>query len=300
MSNFSSKLKQHCTPATFISFLALVFAVSGVSYAASNGSAPGRASNPQAGSAAPAGATAFVAKSKPKSGPRGPKGATGPTGPAGKNGANGTNGTPGAAGPQGPAGAAGSAGQGVTSTPLAAGEGGCVKGGVQLTSASGANTICNGERGTRGVAGPEGNIKATLPEGKTETGTWDLSTTGNSVHRGLASISFPIPLASPLSDSGCEERSSTGQPCQAHYINKAVKKSMARNLHPHPKTRSVKGPSQTRPPNRAISVSTRGNWSLKWKWSGTRSSNLSLTCLSEQQALAPARTGPSWISKPAQ
>jgi len=137
-----SKLKQHVTPPTVISLIALVFAVSGVSYAATGG---GSGNNHSL-------TVASVSKSKSKGkagarGPAGPKGATGATGPAGKNGA------PGATGPQGPAGANGSSGQGVTSTAFSGAKGSCAEGGAELTSASGTTFVCNGEEGSAGTPG---------------------------------------------------------------------------------------------------------------------------------------------------
>ncbi len=134
----SHKIKQHVTPPTVISLIALVFAVSGVSYAATGG-----------GSNTHSLAVASVSKGKSKSktgarGPAGPKGATGATGPAGKTGPT---------GPQGPAGSSGSSGQGVTSTPFSGEKGSCVEGGAELTSASGTTFVCNGEEGPHGTNG---------------------------------------------------------------------------------------------------------------------------------------------------
>jgi hypothetical protein len=86
-----------------ISVIALVFAMFGGAYAASNSSGGGKA----------------TASAKAKKGPRGPRGATGPAGPAGAQGPAGpagakgdagANGSNGAAGPTGPTGAAGAKG----------------------------------------------------------------------------------------------------------------------------------------------------------------------------------------------
>src|SRR5258706_13999527 len=63
-----------------ISVIALVFAMLGGAYAASNNSGGGKAS----------------ASAKAKKGPRGPKGATGPAGPAGPSGPARSKGDPGA------------------------------------------------------------------------------------------------------------------------------------------------------------------------------------------------------------
>jgi hypothetical protein len=84
-----------------ISVIALVFAMFGGAYAASNSSGGGKAT---------------TSKSKAKKGPRGPKGAPGPAGPqgpagpAGAKGDAGANGANGAAGPTGPTGVAGAKG----------------------------------------------------------------------------------------------------------------------------------------------------------------------------------------------
>jgi hypothetical protein len=94
---------------------------------------------------------------KAKRGPKGPKGATGPAG---------------AAGAQGPAGPAGAAGK------------------------DGANGIAgtNGTDGATGPTGPAGlsGFTETLPEGKTETGTWGAFS--NPATQMYIPISFNIPL----------------------------------------------------------------------------------------------------------
>lgn len=77
-----------------ISVIALVFAMFGGAYAASNSSGGGKA----------------TASAKAKKGPRGPKGATGPAGPAGAQGPAGPAGAKGDAGAPGSAGTAGAAG----------------------------------------------------------------------------------------------------------------------------------------------------------------------------------------------
>jgi hypothetical protein len=99
-------------------------------------------------------------------------------GKAGPGGAPGAAGAPGAQGPAGPAGPVGSVGS--------AGP----KGDAGTVGAKGEK----GATGATGATGVEGNIKATLPSGTTETGTWDIS--GHSVGGGYytAAISFPIPL----------------------------------------------------------------------------------------------------------
>jgi hypothetical protein len=78
-----------------ISVIALVFAMFGGAYAASNSSGGGKAT---------------ASKAKAKKGPRGPKGATGPAGPAGAQGPAGPAGAKGDAGANGSNGAAGATG----------------------------------------------------------------------------------------------------------------------------------------------------------------------------------------------
>jgi hypothetical protein len=183
-----------------ISVIALVFAMFGGAYAASNSSGGGKA----------------TASAKAKKGPRGPKGATGPAGPAGpqgpagangKDGANGTNGSNGAAG------ADGANGTGVTATESGTTiEGHCIGvGGSKFVSASGNTYACNGKAGTAGAPGapgPQGNpwtAGGTLPEGATETGAWVVSSetgTGPVAETyAMGSISFTIPLAARLDAS---------------------------------------------------------------------------------------------------
>jgi hypothetical protein len=228
------RLKPHLTPATGIAFLALILAVTGVSFAATGAG--------NGGSKGGADAHFFIAsaaKSKGAKGPRGPRGPAGrvgPAGPAGKSGAT---------GPQGPAGANGSSGQGVTSTAFSGAKGSCTEGGAELTSASGTTLVCNGEEGAKGTngksviseefTGAKGTCKeggselsaganktyvcnghegtngkegspwtagGTLPAGSSETGTWSVQAASETVTRAFmtASISFPIPLAAPLGE----------------------------------------------------------------------------------------------------
>jgi hypothetical protein len=142
------RLKQHFTPATFISLIALVFAVSGVSYAATGGAGKGSNNNSL---------TAHASKSK--RGPRGPQGPAGPAGPAGKEGKQGPAGPAGAKGETGATGANGSngaAGAGVTTATFKTEKGGCKEGGVELLSASAPAYVCNGEESTPGQPGAKG------------------------------------------------------------------------------------------------------------------------------------------------
>lgn len=221
----SKRITKHINPATGIAFLALIFAVTGVSYAASSGSGGGNQNNNSSNLLA--GTSKAKKKAAPKStrGPAGPKGAPGATGPAGPAGATGPGGA------QGPQGAAGNTG---------------------ATGATGEKGE-KGEsiKGKEGPQGKEGNIQATLPSGKTETGMWSYGSSpqyrcvedsGEGTYSDdeckeapggqtsdferetvyqtesftVTTISFAIPLKEPLSDAGCEEASK--EPCQVHYL----------------------------------------------------------------------------------
>jgi Collagen triple helix repeat (20 copies) len=154
-----------------ISVIALIFAMLGGAYAASN-----------------SGAGKATASAKAKRGPKGPKGATGPAGPQG---------------PAGPAGAAGAKGDaGANGAAGAAGEKGAT-GPTGPTGAKGA-TGAAGATGATGATGPEGSpwtAGGTLPKEKTETGTWAMSQVhiqAEAVEAAVASISFPIPLSASV------------------------------------------------------------------------------------------------------
>ncbi len=144
-----------------ISVIALVFAMIGGAYAATNES--GKA----------------TASAKAKKGPRGPKGKAGPAGPQGPAGPAGTPGPPGPKGSNGSNGDAGARG---------------------ATGASGA-TGEDGATGATGQDGSPWTAGGTLPSGQTETGAWSFvigpeePTFG--VPFGKAAISFPIPIANP-------------------------------------------------------------------------------------------------------
>jgi hypothetical protein len=100
----------------------------------------------------------------------------GSAGAKGANGASGAPGAQGAAGPAGPQGAAGAAG---------------------AAGAKGENGK-DGAKGEQGIPGTTG-FTATLPSGKTETGTWAASQ--ESVNYGSpAAVSFAIPLAAGLDE----------------------------------------------------------------------------------------------------
>jgi hypothetical protein len=156
-----------------ISVIALVFAMFGGAYAASNTSGGGKA----------------TASAKGKKGPRGPKGATGPAGPAGAQGPAGpagAKGDAGAAGTNGTSGAPGAPGTSVTNTALVKGNVNCPEGGAEFKVGAGAPTrACNGTTG----------FTETLPSGKTETGTWSVAVPPiEAFLEFTAPISFSIPV----------------------------------------------------------------------------------------------------------
>lgn len=120
-------------------------------------------------------------------------------------------GTPGAVGQQGPAGSAGSTG---ATGPK--GEAG-VKGerGEQGTEGK------QGENGQEGPPGEPWSAGGTLPAGRTETGTWTLSSTPSGFAR--IAISFPIPLKAkpdPKTEPALEET-------QVHFVKQGESASAA-------------------------------------------------------------------------
>jgi collagen triple helix repeat protein len=206
-----------------ISVIALVFAMLGGAYAASN-SGGGKA----------------TASAKAQKGPRGPRGARGPAGPAGPaglQGAAGAKGADGAAGldgedgkdgKNGTNGVNGTNGTSVANTEFSGVEGPCQEGGSKLVG-SATTYACNGKKGLQGDEGSPWTLGGTLPPGKTETGAWAMGpvpkvsceiegeteegeaiegectakpeekvTAGNPL---IAPISFPIPLAAELSEA---------------------------------------------------------------------------------------------------
>jgi hypothetical protein len=163
-----TRVRKHLNAATGIAFVALIFAVTGVSFAATGGGSGGLGSNSATVSVGHNTTIATAAKSKPKAkaGPRGP------AGPAGKNGAPGAAGAQGPAGPTGPAGGTGPQGPAGTS-------------GTDGT---------NGENGKEGPPGTTG-FTETLPSEKSERGVWASFYTATAAGQlGSASISFGIPL----------------------------------------------------------------------------------------------------------
>jgi len=140
-----------------ISVIALVFAMFGGAYAASNSSGGGKAT---------------ASKAKAKKGPTGPKGPKGATGPAG------------AQGPAGPAGAKGDAGANGAN------------GAAGATGATGP-TGAKGATGATGPEGSPWTDGGTLPSGKTETGTWATNGQASASFPFITPISYAIPLAKP-------------------------------------------------------------------------------------------------------
>jgi hypothetical protein len=164
-----------------ISIIALVFAMIGGAYAASN-SNEGRAGEGRASEGRADAGRATASAKKAKQGPRGPKGKTGATGPAGPAGAKGDTGAAGANGKDGAPGQQGSQGN-------------------------------EGEPGEPGEPGPEGDpwtAGGTLPPGATEVGAFALHEYGAVEFQSIdTAISFPIPLAEAL-----------GEP-EVHMVGKA-------------------------------------------------------------------------------
>ena len=155
-----------------ISVIALLFAMIGGAYAASENSSSDKAS----------------ASAKAKKGPRGPRGPRGPKGPVGP------------AGPQGPAGPAGAAG--AKGAQGAQGERGAT-GPAGLNGSNGTQGAA-GPAGPAGATGPEGSpwtAGGTLPSGETLVGTWAFVVGPENPTFGLAfgkaAISFSIPVPGP-------------------------------------------------------------------------------------------------------
>jgi hypothetical protein len=169
-----------------ISVIALVFAMFGGAYAASNDSGAGNAT------------------ASAKKGPPGPRGKQGKPGKAGATGPAGPQGPAGAKGDTGAAGSNGTNGASVTSTEsnTTIDATHCVGvGGSKFVSASGNTYACNGKAGKTGEDGEEGPPGPTcdeetgeclLPEGATETGDWAINDLG--VSKMYLTISYPLRL----------------------------------------------------------------------------------------------------------
>jgi len=163
-----------------ISVIALVFAMLGGAYAASD-----------------TGGSGSKASASAKKGPRGPRGPKGPAGPAGPQGPAGPAGKDGAQGPKGDTGAQGPKGE---------------------KGAKG-DTGLQGSQGIQGPPGEAGVIHPgeTLPPEATLTGTWSTILQEQETRR--IPISFPIPLEAGLEaceyNFGTEEFEGE---CQVHLI----------------------------------------------------------------------------------
>jgi hypothetical protein len=177
-----------------ISVIALVFAMFGGAYAATNGSGGGKA----------------TASAKGKAGPRGPRGKTGPAGPAGPAGPQGPAGANGKDGASGQNGAPGAKGKSVVLLNEAPGNCGIAGGFTYEVEGSGEeNEVCNGEEGEEGPEGEPGAIHPgeTLPHEATETGVWSTgffspgAVPPHENERILLPISFTVPLAAELDKS---------------------------------------------------------------------------------------------------
>ena len=166
------------SPAVVIAFVALVFAMTGGAWAVTQHS-----NRPH----------------KAKKGPRGAKGATGSEGPAGQQGGKGDPGAPGKGGENGEKGTQGI--QGTQGDPGLQGEKGDTgeKGDKGDTGERGEKGE-TGERGERGEAGSPWTAGGTLPNNKSETGTWSAGEYGATAGPQAVSISFSLPLPMPLGE----------------------------------------------------------------------------------------------------
>jgi hypothetical protein len=167
-----------------ISVIALVFAMFGGAYAASDDNSAGKASASKASASA-------TAKKGPR-GPKGAKGATGPAGPQGPAGPKGDAGAPGSNGTNGTNGTDGDDGISVTSQPFNGTlEGKCAgQGGSKFVAVNGSTFACNGEDGSPWAVG------GSVPAGETLVGTWAAGRGGSGNPAQTAPISFPLPLDS--------------------------------------------------------------------------------------------------------
>jgi hypothetical protein len=177
-----SWIRRRCSYANVVATLALFFAMTGGALAASHYLITStKQIKPSVlsalkGKAGPAGANGAAGSA----GPAGPAGAQGLVGASGSNGENGKEGAPGAS---------------VTNTPVKAGGACGSEGGAEFKVGAGAAThACNGKTG----------FTETLPEGKTETGTWsfgDAMTEGTEEYAELVAwvpVSFSVPLKEGL------------------------------------------------------------------------------------------------------
>ena len=173
---------------TVVAGLALVFAMTGGAYAAKK----------------------YLITSTKQISPSVLKSLQGKAGPAGVNGAQGSGGSAGAQGPAGKDGAPGEKGAPGTNGKSVVAEtenagANCEEGGSSFHQEGSAvkTYACNGKEGAQGEPWPAGG---TLPHEATETGAWSFGFEPPSICEfssgcGLATISFPIPLAAELGSS---------------------------------------------------------------------------------------------------
>ena len=201
-----------------ISIVALVFAMLGGAYAASDDE-PGK----KAGASEKAGASA---KAK-KKGPRGPRGPKGPRGPAGPIGAQGAQGPAGPAGPKGDKGDTGPQGQ---------------------TGAQG----LQGSAGETGATGDPWTAGGVLPSEATATGSWSLGRVVDSP--GFEFVYTQIPFFIPLDEGLGRESRPLHQPGRQRANNRIVRsqRSRANRLwqRHRPRSRRCKSGSCSWPPLR--------------------------------------------------
>jgi len=197
------RLGKHLNPTTGIAFVALIFAVTGVSFAATGGGGGSGSSAGFRASASSGTLTATASKAKPK--PK-PKVVKGPAGPKGATGVAGATGAPGAVGPAGLAGPAGPAGP---------------KGDIGPAGANGTN----GTNGTNGKDGENGEtgFTETLPEGMTETGAWAVAGPEFEGSKdAVIPISFAIPLAETIDEESQTVIMKTGEAAKPGCIGGTV------------------------------------------------------------------------------
>ncbi len=209
-----------------ISVIALVFAMLGGAYAATNNGG-GKATASAKGKPGPRGKTG-------KTGPAGPAGPAGPQGPAGPAGAKGDAGDPGAPGSPGSPGAPGAAGKNVVATNELPG-GNCEFGGSKFVVEGSVTPhfACNGEEGAPGPTGDPWTAGGVLPPEATETGVWSVTSKGATVGEtvAFASLSFPIPLSGELEEA------------ETHVIGKEEGEGEASENLPAGCTGNVKSPA---------------------------------------------------------
>jgi hypothetical protein len=177
-----SKLHQRLGTAGFIiSIVALVAALGGGAYAASGG-LTGKEKKEVEKIAKKYAGKPGKNGTNGKDGAQGAAGSPGAKGEAGSNGSNGSNGAPGANG------------KSVTVTEIEPGEPGCAENGgasIEVEGSGSGVEVCNGEGG--------GGFPATLPSGKSETGSWSTGQFSEEGAKGtVMPISFPIPLAAGI------------------------------------------------------------------------------------------------------